>query len=531
MSLVVASGGPAPRVVFPTVPQMFEASARRWPARIALQWRARAWSYSALHLDVERLATILTGRALTGPGRVAALLLPNHSDGVLLVLAALRAGAAMVLLSPLDAPIVQIKKLRNAGADLLVADPAFCQAELVADMQSRGGTVVWAGDCLPEQVLPPGQRLLALLQGDEDISTAPLPDVSPESTALLQYTGGTTGEPKAAILTHANLTSVCEQFWQITRGEPPILREGDESLLLCLPLFHVFALAANLLLGIRLGATILLHEKFDAAQVLRCIADQKITMFSGVPTMYGLLLQHPACRSEALSSLRYCLSGGAPLSAETHQKFEALSGLRLTEGWGMTETSSGGCYAPPNGRVKPGSCGVPLPGVTLQLRDLNDSERLTPLGKAGELCIQGPNVMRGYLGGGDGASQAFTSDGFLRTGDIAVIDHDGDVHIVDRLKDMILCGGYNVYPRTIESALYEHPAVQEVLVVGVPDAKRGQAPKAFLQLRPGHPVPSLDAVQTFLRSRVGKHELVQAIEIRAELPRTAVGKLSKKDLT
>lgn len=514
-----------------TVPELLRASAHRWPDRLALEHGAQRWSYRQLDDVVTRLARTLVTQALARPGAVVALWMGNRAEQVLYALAALRAGAALVLLSPLDAPATLAGKLVDCRASVLVADRALWapMAGTLTDTPLQTLVDVGAdgdpGDDLPRLHLLRSDLLLVA-----DAPHAVLPSLAPDMPALLQYTGGTTGVPKAAVLTHGNLTAACEQYWHITHGVPAILEDGRETLLLCLPLFHIYAFTANLLFGLRLGASILLQPRFDAASVIACVGERRVTMFSGVPTMYALLINACAGARPDLSSLRFCLSGGAPLPGETHRAFESLTGLRLTEGWGMTETASAGTYAPPTGMVKIGSCGLPIPGVDLRLVDLDDFDRSAPAGSAGELCIRGPNVMREYLGQAPHLHGIFTADGYLRTGDIARIDEDGYVHIVDRLKDMMLCGGYNVYPRAIEEALYAHPAVLDALVIGIPDAIKGQVPKAFVQLRPQAADFSLDELKAFLQGRVGRHEMVQALEFRAELPRTAVGKLSKKGL-
>jgi long-chain acyl-CoA synthetase len=231
-----------------------------------------------------------------------------------------------------------------------------------------------------------------------------------------------------------------------------------------------------------------------------------------------------------LRALKFCGSGGAPLPVEVAQRFFDLTGCYLNEGWGMTETGPAGTFTPVNGLRKPGSCGMPVPGVTLSIRSLDDPQQEMPVGEVGELCISGPNVMSGYWHAEQTNTHAFTSDGLFRSGDVARMDEDGCFYIVDRTKDMLLCGGFNVYPRVIEEAIYEHPAVAEVCVIGIPDPYRGQSPKAYVALKAGSPTLTLDELKVFLAGRIGKHEMVQALEIRVTLPKTAVGKLSKKEL-
>ncbi|MEP7300799.1 MAG: AMP-binding protein [Caldimonas sp.] len=231
-----------------------------------------------------------------------------------------------------------------------------------------------------------------------------------------------------------------------------------------------------------------------------------------------------------LSSLKYCGSGGAPLPLEVAQRFRELTGCPLSEGWGMTETSPTGTFTPVHGKRKAGSCGLPMPRIVIRMLDLEDPSRYVAQGERGEMCISGPNVMKGYWNNPDATAAVTTFDGLMRTGDVAWMDDEGFVTIVDRTKDMILCSGFNVYPRNLEEAIYEHPAVSEVCVIGIHDEYRGQSPKAFVKLKEGAAPFDIKELQTFLKDRLGKHEMVQALDIRAELPKTAVGKLSKKEL-
>ena len=246
--------------------------------------------------------------------------------------------------------------------------------------------------------------------------------------------------------------------------------------------------------------------------------------------MHVAILNLPGVDRMDFSSLKLCSSGGAPLPLAVQQDFEKLVPCRLTEGWGMTETSPTGTFTPRTGPVKPGSCGIPIPGIQMKFIDVANPEREVALGERGEICLKGPNVTKGYWKKPEETANAMTADGFFRTGDVGFMDEDGYVYIVDRTKDMLLCGGFNVYPRNIEEAIYQHPSVEEVSVIGIPDAYRGETPKAFVKLKAGAPPLTLDEMKAFLRDRLGKHEMIGAMEIRAELPKTPVGKISKKDL-
>jgi long-chain acyl-CoA synthetase len=369
----------------------------------------------------------------------------------------------------------------------------------------------------------------ALLDNDGIYRSYPIADLT-DAIAVLQYTGGTTGLPKGAMLTHANLTAATHQCLETTRTEPPVLELGKERVLAVLPPFHIYALTVNMLLGICIGAELVLHSRFDADAVVRDLTEKKITAFPGVPTMFVAVINHPSSAKADLSSLKWCNSGGAPLPLEVQQNFEKLTGCKLAEGWGMTETSPTGTFTPPQNTPRPGSCGVPSPGITIKFLSVDDSTTYVPQGERGELCIGGPNVMKGYWKKPDATAAIMTADGLMRTGDVGYMDADGYVYIVDRTKDMLLCGGFNVYPRTIEEAIYTHPSVEEVSVIGIRDEYRGQSPKAFIKLKNGAASFTVDELKAYLKDKLGKHEMISAMEIRPELPKTAVGKLSKKEL-
>jgi long-chain acyl-CoA synthetase len=367
------------------------------------------------------------------------------------------------------------------------------------------------------------------LENDGRYQPHPITDVTNE-IAILQYTGGTTGLPKGAMLTHGNLSAASYQYWMSTQGEHRLLKDGEERTLVALPLFHIYALTANLLLCVRIGAEIVMHARFELEPVLKDIAKKRITVFFGVPTMFHGMLSYPGIGTIDLSSLKYCSSGGAPLPVEVSQRFKEKTGCDISEGWGMTETSPAGTFTPVGRPAKPASCGIPFPGITIKFISVDNPDQDVPLGERGELCIKGPNVMLGYWKNEKATAEMQTNDGYLRTGDVGYMDEDGYVFIVDRIKDMLLCGGYNVYPRNIEGAIYEHPSVAECCVIGVPDAYRGQSPKAFIAVKPGAEGVTLDDMKSFLKSRLGKHEMISELEVRTALPRTLVGKLSKKEL-
>jgi long-chain acyl-CoA synthetase len=531
------------------VPQLLDEAAAKWPENNAIEFMGRTITYRELQQLVNQAAAGFQSLGVK-PGVHVGLFLPNTPHYVISFFGVLKAGGTVVNYSPLDAEKVLEHKVGDSQTDIIVtldlgvlyppmqkllgvtrlqklvigsigemsAHPAVVQEQ----MNKAGMLATIVKD---EQHL----SFADLLRNDGNFTAYPVGDVR-DAIAVLQYTGGTTGLPKGAMLTHANLTTACSQIKAVVSGEPKVLEEGRERVLAVLPLFHIYALTVNMLFGIQMGAEIILHTRFEVEKVIRDLADKKVTVFPGVPTMYTAIINYPDIGKYDLSSLKFCGSGGAPLPVEVNQSFQRLTGCSLVEGWGMTETSPTGTFTPVYGMQKVGSCGMPTVGVELKFVEVDDPRKEVPLGERGEMCIKGPNVMKGYWNRPEATAASMTEDGFFRTGDVAYMDEDGFVFIVDRTKDMILCGGYNVYPRIIEEAIYEHPSVAEVSVIGVPDAYRGQSPKAFIALKQGAPDLTLDELKSFLKRRLGKHEMVQDIEIRKELPKTPVGKLSKKEL-
>ncbi len=530
-------GGKGWNVVIPvtTICEQFEASVHKNTTSCAIEYQNLRLSYAELGRLVLATAAGFVELGVK-PKQAVALYLPNTPYHPVAFLGALKAGARIVHLSPLDSERTLRHKLADSGARVLVTSATDKMVTMARRLLEAGllDRVILADDaCLADPEyhteLPEDQTEImpfsVLLKVPAPTSW---PQILPDDIALLQYTGGTTGMPKGTILTHGNLTAAIgmyDAWFEAHGGATP----GSDRVIGVLPLFHIYALTTVLLRYLKNGDTILLHQRFDVEAVLHDIEVKRATQFPGVPTMWIAIANHAGIENRDFSSLVQCNSGGAPLPIEIAARFKQLTGLNLRGGWGMTETAPAGTRIPPDCDHKPGTIGIPMPGVELGIVSLIDPTSTLGIGEVGELRCKGANVTAGYWNCPDETSAAF-ADGYLLTGDIGYMDEDGYFFIVDRKKDMILSGGFNVYPQMIEQAIYEHPSVNEVLVMGAPDAYRGEVAKAFIALRPGHEAFSLEELRQFLKDRLGPHELPDHIEFRAALPRTPVGKLSKLEL-
>jgi len=519
-----------------TLPDLLSDAAAEFGSRPAIEFRDRPISYSELEALAETAASAFL-RAGYGKNNSVALFLGNSPDHPVNFFGALKAGARVVHLSPLDGEIALSHKLADSGARVLVTSNLSALLPTALKFLDKGlldRLIVceddhWGKVGTPQTALPDNAKIITYRQFTDGVTKpSQWPAMSADDVALLQYTGGTTGLPKGAMLSHGNLTSAVSVYdvW----GKPARLeRNAIERVICVLPLFHIYALTVVLLSSIRRGHLISLHQRFDVDAVMRDIEVKRATAFPGVPTMWIAIAALPDLDKRDLSSLVSVGSGGAPLPVEVARILEHRVGMKLKSGWGMTETCSPGTAHPKEGPDKPGSIGLMLPGIEMDVVSLEDSTKLMPTGEAGEIRIRGPNVTKGYWNRPKETAEAFVGDRFL-TGDIGYMDAEGYFYLVDRKKDMIISGGFNVYPQMIEQAIYTHPSVQEVIVIGIPDDYRGEAAKAFIKLRDGAKSFSLDDLRAFLTGKLGKHEIPAAVEFVDELPRTPVGKLSRHEL-
>lgn len=521
-----------------TVPTLLDRSAAAFAGHSAMSFEGRRWTYAQLAGLVDRTAAGLQRLGLERNDRVG-LCMPNSPYFPIFYYAALKAGMVVVNYNPLYVTRELLHQVEDSGTTTMVVLDLLSIYDKVAGIPALRRIIV----CPFADVLPPVKRVaFSLLKRKmlahpafdariipyrrviaPRVAFKPVP-VDPSDLAVLQYTGGTTGRPKGAMLTHANLSINAQQGIH----HMPSMRPGQEKLMGVLPFFHVFAMTSVLNGGICYGGELILHPRFEIGAMMKSLTRDKPTMMHAVPTIYNAIATAAEKQRVDISSLKVCVSGGAPLPAEIRERFQKLTGCRIIEGYGLTEASPAVTSNPPDGEVRPDSVGLPMQDTVVEIRALNDVSKILPFGERGEICVRGPQVMKGYLNREADTQDVFI-DGALRTGDVGYLDADGYLFVTDRIKDLIICSGYNVYPRMIEDALYEHPAVAEAIVIGIPDSYRGQAPLAFVTLRAGEVRTSAELLE-FLKDHLSVIERPVRVEIRSSLPKTVIGKLSRKEL-
>ena len=525
-----------------TLPAMLDASVARAPDAIFSDFLGARLSYAQVGQWVDRFAAGMQALGLARGDRIG-LFLPNVPAYPIAYYGALKAGALVVNLSPLYTVDELAHQIGDSGARTIVTcdvPQLYAAAKALLDRGAVDRIVVGS----LSGWMPPLKRALfrlfkrgqiARISRDDSrivnfealLADTTMPSVpvalAADDVALIQYTGGTTGVPKGAMLTHQNLTANARQVDAI---DPEHI--APDRILGVLPFFHVFANTCVLNRTVLRGGMIAMLPRFDAAMTLATLHRVQATALPGVPTMYQALLDHPHTAKTDFSSLRVCISGGAPLPAEVKAKFEAMTGARVVEGYGLTESAGVVSTNPYAALNKPGTIGQPIPGTRVMLADKEDPTRPPPPGEPGELLVAGPQMMKGYWHHPEADAGLFVGE-WLRTGDVAEIDADGYIRIVDRLKDMIAVGGFKVFPSQIEAVLYRNPSVKEALVIGIPDTYHGEMPKAFVTLAEDATMDG-EMLKAWLNPLVGKHERVTAVEVRESLPKTLVGKLSRKEL-
>ncbi|MDH5187894.1 MAG: long-chain fatty acid--CoA ligase [Rhodospirillaceae bacterium] len=521
---------------------ILEESADREPNAPCLDFMDRKYTYNEVANQVSRAAEGLQKIGVQQGSRIG-LCLPNSPYYVIAYFAVLKIGATVVNFNPLYTEDEINHQANDSDICMMITldvKMLFDKVEKAVQSTNVKSIIV----CSLSDALPNFKSILYQIFKRSEIASPPFDEhhipfdslldnegnpalvkIDPmNDIAVIQYTGGTTGIPKGAMLTHANVSTNALQvkLW-LGKTSP-----GKESFLCVLPFFHVFAMTAGMNMGLITGSELILLPRFDLDTVLKVIHEKRPTIFPAVPTIYNAINNHPNLSNFDLTSIHHCVSGGASLPIEVKEKFEKLTGCVVVEGYGLTEASPVLTCNPPRGVNKNGSIGIALPGVEVEIRDLDDPTKPLPQGEKGELVARGPQVMAGYWNNPIDTAQTII-DGWLRTGDVGQIDEDGYIFLTDRLKDVIICSGYKVYPRIVEDALYLHPAVDEVIVIGINDEYRGEAPKAFVKLIDGQSA-SVEELIEFAGTHLNPIEKLAELEIRKSLPKTLIGKLSKKEL-
>jgi long-chain acyl-CoA synthetase len=500
--------------------QMLENTTEKFPDKVALVFQGINITYSSLLNMVLRLATGLASLGVKKGDRVA-IMLPNCPQWVISYFAVLKLGATVVQTNPMYVERELALQLDNCAAETIIAMNAlYPRIENILGSSNLKNVICVA---FPGEVgNPKAISFESLLK--ENSPNPPEVVIDPkEDIAVLQYTGGTTGVAKGVMLTHSNLLSNVVQ----TSNWLP-LEEGEERFLVVLPLFHVYSMTLNNNVAVFIGGTQYLLPKFDIDTLMKVIDSFKPTIFPGAPTLYIAIINHPKVQEYNLKSIKACISGSAPLPVEVAEHFNQLTGGMVVEGYGLSEASPVTHVNPFSHNVRVGTIGLPISDTEAKVVDIETGTRELAHGEVGELIVRGPQVMKGYWNMPEDTAHTL-KEGWLYTGDIAQMDKDGYFSIVDRKKDTIIAGGFNIYPREIEEVLYAHPQVLETAVIGVPDPYRGETVKAFIVLRPGQQVTK-EEITTYCREKLASFKVPQYVDFCEYLPKTTVGKILRKAL-
>lgn len=556
-----------------TMVELFDESTRKHAKRTCVTFMGKSYTYKEIGKMVDAFAANLQARGIKQGDRIG-VCMPNNPLYIVAYYGALKAGATVVNFNPLYADDEMAHLIKDSGARMMVTlnlpqiQPRIESmlgktpleavisgdfADLLPSTKARmlrtiNGTVAtsqkWLGKAasgmvawrdkkgIPALCATSGKRVIPFKKMLDNSATLRRPYIKPEDVAVLQYTGGTTGIPKAATLSHANLAANVRQagIW-FNAG-----RQGHDAqrVLSVLPFFHVFSMTVQMNLSLHMGDELVLMQpapKLDPAAVLKTMQDHQINIFAGVPDLYKKLNETLAHTGYDLSSLTTCVSGAAPLPAQTWDAWKANTGVEIVEGYGLSETAPLVAANPLAGKKKINSIGVPVPLTEIKIANLEFPDQSVPIRVEGEICLRGPQIMQGYWNRPDETANVMDKDGYFHTGDVGYIDEDGYIFIVDRIKDMVIVNGFKAFPRHVEEAIMKHPAVAEVIVMGVPDEEKGEAVKAFIVLKPGQKV-SAEELNGFLKDKLAHYEQPKAkhIEFRPELPKTMIGKPDRKAL-
>ncbi len=527
---------------------MLIETAKNYPRNPAFDFLGKKYNWQEIYDLSRKMAKGLQDHGIKKGDKIG-LFLPNCPYFIISYFAILMSGGVVVHLNPLYATDELSHLIEDSELDLIITtDLKMLYKKMEKMLQATRLKEIII--CPFTQTLPfPKNYLFNILKHNElaniraqkriisynnlidNNGDVRIPQINPkEDLAVLQYTGGTTGTPKAAMLTHQNIYANARQAQEWFFN----IKKGNQKMLGVLPFFHVFAMTAVMNFSVINALEIIALPRFSLNKTLKIIHKKKPHLFPAVPAIYNAINNSPLCKKYNLSSIKFCLSGGAPLPVDVKKTFESKTGCIVIEGYGLTESSPVACANPINGENKAGSIGLALPRTIIEIIDIEDGKTPVKIGERGELCIRGPQIMKGYWKNPEATKDTLrpcdNGEMRLHTGDIAIMDEQGYVFIVDRLKDMIITNGYNVYPRNVEEAIYKHPNVEECIVAGLPDKNRGEIVKAWIKLIDGREL-KVEDLKEFLKDKISPMEIPKRFEFRNEpLPKTMIGKLSKKDV-
>jgi long-chain acyl-CoA synthetase len=512
-------------VTIPNKPlgQILQETTEKYPDNNALSFYGRKFTYEQLNSLVQTFTSALQRNQVQKGDRVA-IMLPNCPQYVVSYYGILTAGAIVTQVNPMSVERELEYILMDSGAEtIVVLDALYPRVKSVQALTKLRNIIVV--NLQPSgQDFPPDRSFESFLSESSGnvlpIQMDPLHDI-----AVLQYTGGTTGRSKGAMLTHRNVFANVIQCYEFFKEEMEL---GKERYLTVIPLFHVFGMSSCMNLSIFTGSESIMLPRFELDEVLNTIKNEQPTVFPGVPTMYVAITSHPRSEEYGIKSIRTCNSGSAPMPVELLRSFERKTGSKILEGYGLSEASPTTHCNPPFADRKPGSVGIGVPSTEYKIVDVATGREEVPVGELGEVIIKGPQIMKGYWNMPEETANTLR-DGWLYTGDIAKVDEDGYLYIVDRKKDLIIASGFNVYPRDIEEVLYEHPAVQEAVCIGVPDPYRGEDVKAVIVLKAGKTVTEEEIVY-YCKQNLAAYKVPRQVEFREQLPKTNVGKILRRAL-
>lgn len=506
-----------------TMPDFLAETTAKIPDNVAIKFYTKEMTYKELHGLSTVFASSLQQSEVKKGDRVA-IMLPNCPQYVVSYFGILKAGATVTQVNPMLLENELIHLLTDSGAEtIIVYEPLYPRIKAIAKHTSLKTIIVASFEAEKTKLQEDWTFEAFIGKGDGKVTSVAIdPD---EDVAVLQYTGGTTGLSKGAMLTHRNIVANALQSQEFFKNEVTF---GEERSLTVIPLFHVFGMTSGMNLSILNGSKNILLPRFDLQEVLETIKRERPTAFPGVPTMYIAITNHPEAESYGLDSIHICNSGSAPMPLETMKEFERKTGAKILEGYGLSEAAPTTHCNPPFAERKPGSIGIGMPSTDYKVVDLATGETAVAPGEKGELIIRGPQVMKGYWNMPEETANAIRG-GWLYTGDIATMDEEGYVYIVDRKKDLIISSGYNVYPRDIEEVLYEHPAVQEAVAIGVADPYRGESVKVVIVKKAGQDATEQDIID-WSKEKMAAYKVPRTIEFRSELPKTNVGKILRRAL-